>query len=206
MGIVTAERVHRFLSEPNWSEKQWQECADLCDEYEDELVGALHDSPITPVPWHEIATVLDTGLLATTYPVYSVTSFQGAAVDDTHPLPAPWVLQRHRVRAQLPSGGTLVAPNVLSLDAFSFGVAPRIQGMGAVEIDYMAGWGPEKALYKAIRRKVAAVMVNRHDQTIVLDDSGAPTGRQIPGKDETWTDAELAPLGVFRNPRGLVGR
>lgn len=204
MAIVNAARVNRYLSEPFWNEAQWAEAEQLCVEREDDLAAQLV-APITPIPWSETAAVLDTGLVATTYPVMSVTEFLGELVDEDHPLPTGWTLSAHRVRT---TGSIMSLPyEVYSLlYPGGYGAPGRIQGGGQVSIGYQAGWGPVPTLVNAIVRKVAAIMKNRHDDTLVTDDAGSATGRQTPTVREEWTDVDLKPLGIFRNPRGLAWR
>jgi hypothetical protein len=207
MAIVDAQRVNRYLSEPFWTESQWAEAETLCVEKEDELAARLV-TPITPVPYEETATVLDSGLVATTYPVVTVTSFLGEPVDDTHPLPQGWGLINGRVRLR-PADAVIPVLGTLGMTSFwqvSLGAASRIQGNSAVNIGYQAGWGAVPALVNAILRKVAAIMKNRHDDTLLTDDAGSATGKQTPTVVEEWTDAELMTLSIFRNPRGLAWR
>lgn len=205
MSIVDAQRVNSYLSDPYWTENQWLEAAKLCEEKEDELASRLV-CPITPTPYSESATVLDSGLVATTYPVASVISFLGEPVDEDHPLPEGWALTQHRVRATATS--TPLSVGLLSSTAFwqVSGSAPRVQGGGQVAIEYRAGWGEVPALVNTILRKVAAIMKNRHDDTLVTDDAGSATGKQVPTVVEEWTDNEIATLGIFRNPRGMAWR
>lgn len=205
MGVVNAQRVNEYLSQPFWNESQWAEAERLCVEREDDLAGRLV-SPISPIPYSESATVLDTGLVATTYPVFSVTEFLGLPVDEDNPMPVGWVLRQHRVRAQPGLSVPALGSAWGALWPVTGGAAPRIQGSGQVAIVYEAGWGPVPALVNAIVRKVAGVMKNRHDDTIVTDDAGSASGRQTPTAPEEWTDNELAGLGVYRNPRGMAWR
>lgn len=204
MAFVTAQRVNDYLSSPFWTDGQWEEAERLCVEREDDLAGRL-SSPIEPIGWSEIAPVLDTGLVATIYPVVAVTEFLGEPVDEDHPLPTGWRLVGHRVRADIDS---VVTSWSLSgtLSVGLFGAASRIQGAGQVSIAYRAGWGEVPTLVNAVLRKVAAIMKNRHDDTLVTDDAGSASGRQTPTVVEEWTEGELAGLGTFRNPRGLAWR
>lgn len=206
MAVVDAQRVNRYLSEPFWTESQWAEAETLCVEKEDELAARLI-TPITPIAFEETAAVLDSGLVATTYPVVTVTAFDGQPVDDTHPLPTGWVLVNNRVRA---TTGSTVIPTITQVGMTTFwtvlGAASRIQGGGQVNIAYRAGWGPVPALVNGIVRKVAAIMKNRHDDTLVTDDAGSATGKQSPTVVEEWTDREISTFGIFRNPRGMAWR
>jgi hypothetical protein len=207
MAVVDAQRVNRYLSEPFWTESQWAEAEALCVEKEDELAARLI-TPITPITFEEVATVLDSGLVATTYPVVAVTTFLGEPVDEDHPLPEGWALINSRVRLR-PANAVLPVLGALGMTSFwqvSFGAASRIQGGGQVNIAYQAGWGAVPALVNAILRKVAAIMKNRHDDTLITDDAGSATGKQTPTVVEEWTDTELMTLGIFRNPRGMAWR
>lgn len=205
MAIVTAQRINDYLSNPEWSETQWAEAARLCVEREDDLAERL-STPIEPIEWSETAAVTDTGLVATTYPVFAVTEFLGAPVDDDHPLPTGWSLRRHRVRMDTEASPLPMWSSYGTLWPRPSGVASRIQGSGEVSIAYRAGWGDVPALANAVVKKVSAIMKNRHDDTLVTDDAGSASGRQVPTVVEEWTDDELAGLGTFRNPRGLAWR
>lgn len=206
MSIVTAERVNNYLSSPFWTEEQWDEAATLCTEREDDLAVRLGSRPIDSTDYSETAAVLDTGLVATTYPVLVVTEFEGATIDEDHPLPSGWTLVGHRVRADQNATIPLTWSSYGTLWPRPSGAASRIQGAGQVTIAYQAGWGEVPALVNAVLRKVAAIMKNRHDDTLVTDDAGSASGRQVPTVVEAWTDDELAGLGAFRNPRGLAWR
>lgn len=209
MAVVDAQRVNDYLSSPEWNDTQWAECERLCVEREDDLAARLV-CPIAPIPYAETATVLDTGLVATTYPVFAVTEFLGNPVDDDHPLPDGWALIRNRVRTMDAfAAGALLSFGLstsLGLSTSASGPSARIQGSQSVAIAYEAGWGPAPALVGAIVRKVSAIMKNRHDDTLITDDAGSASGRQVATVREEWTDNEIVGLGVFRNPRGLAWR
>lgn len=207
MAIVTAQRVNSYLSSPFWSEDQWTEAEKLCVEREDDLlIAQLSSRPVDTEDYRETAAVLDTGLVATTYPVLAVTEFLGSPVDDDHPLPDGWALVGHRVRMDPNAASPVTWSSYGTLWPRPSGAASRIQGSGEVSIAYRAGWGEVPALVNAVLRKVAAIMKDRHDDTLVTDDAGSASGRQTPTLTEEWTDAELAGLGAFRNPRGLAWR
>jgi hypothetical protein len=196
MGIVTATRLNRFLSSPTWTESLTDEAAQLCDEVESTLGDRLA-TYITPVPFTEQVAVLQTGLVATRHPVASVNTINGVTV--TGVLPAPWRIQEGRLRwtdtGNFPPLGN---PEFSLLGGWSpLGVAPRVQGIGSVALNYMAGWGDLDTLRLAILRKLGVIWLNRHDDTIMARNMDSQSPPPLPS--EEWTDAELAPLGVFRN-------
>lgn len=195
MGIVTAERVNRHLSSPAWTSAQFAEAEDLCEEIEATLADQLN-TPITPKPYSETAAILDSGLVATAYPVASVSVLNGQTIAEGDPLPAGWVLVDHRIRQQPPNPLTLT---VSTLALFPSGVAARAQGFGAVGVSYQAGYGNEPTLRITILEKVAAIMLNRHDDTVIARGLDASAPAAVPGSAGNWTEQELAPLGRFRN-------
>jgi hypothetical protein len=190
MGIVDAERLNRHLSSPNWTDEQWSEAAQLCDEVESELADLLN-THITPVPLTETVAVLDSGLVATSYPVAAVTEL-GATPIVGGVLPDGWVLREHRLYQETQQPG---APLLSLLDP-AVGWAARVAGRAAVRVSYQAGWGDEPTLRKAILKKTGAIMQNRHDDTVTVRDL---TASQPPPLVEEWTTAELTPLGIYRN-------
>lgn len=201
MAIVDATRLNSFLSSPQWSLEQYEEASELLEEYEEQL-GDLLMTKITPVPWVEDAAVLLSGTLATAHPVASVTSLDGVAVDDTHPLGPAWFHApppESRLRWVDPSNFPPTGPPQFSLMTgwSPIGRVPRVAGIGSVRISYMAGWGDVRALRIALLRKVGVVFLNRHDDSVQvrnLDSSEPP-----PLPTEEWTDEELRPLDVYRN-------
>lgn len=195
MGIVTAERVNRYLSSPAWTGAQFAEAEDLCEEFEAKLADQLN-TPITPKPYSEIATILDSGLVATAYPVAAVSALNGQAIADGDPLPAGWVLVDHRIRQKPLNPLTLT---VSTLAFFPSGVAARTQGFGAVDVSYLAGYGDEPTLRTVIVEKVGAIMLNRHDDTVIARGLDASAPAPVAGSAGNWTEQELAPLGRFRN-------
>lgn len=200
--MVNGERLRRFMSEPSWTAAQ-KEVADLtCAAVETSLEGALFGTYITPRPYAETARIIaDGGIVDTAYPVYRVTALDGAAVPqpaegEPAVLPADYELRGHRLHhlpatdaagLALASGWPFIAP------------APRPAGQlyaGAVRISYLAGWGPEDGLVLAILRKAQTLMGNRHSDTVTVRGLSASAPPKL--SPETWTDAELKPLGRYR--------
>lgn len=194
MAIVDAERVNRYLSFPQWSPAQWAECADLCAEREAELASLLGGTRITPTPHSETAVILGSGLVATTYPVYSVSSLDGTSIPSGQPLPTGWRVVNHWLYRDAPSYAigsytSFPAPNLVN----------RIENVGVTTVTYMAGWGDDPVLRDQIVKKVAAVMLNRHDDAVGVTDDGQliqPT-RSLP---QEWTMDEInTTMGIYRN-------
>lgn len=200
MAIVDAARLNRFLSSPNWTEEQAREAEDILDEWEAQLGDQLA-TYITPVPWSESAPVLPSGLVATRHPIASVTSVDGVAVDEAHPLPGTWFLPPApdaRLRWKDPSGFPPPAPSFSLMTGWSpIGIPPHVNSIGSITIDYLAGWGNLPALRAALLSKAGVVFLNRHDDSVQvrnLDSSEPP-----PLPTESWTDADLKPLQIYRN-------
>jgi hypothetical protein len=194
MALVTAARLNRYMNSPAWSSDQEDEAAEICKQVEDRLSARLN-TPLTPIPFSERVAILATGLVATKYPVFSVSAIDGVAIGEDDPLPTGWTIQDNRLRATATS-----APSAFTLGSLlvpSLGMTNRVDGVGAVSVDYLAGWGPKKALIDAILNKGKAVMTNRHDDTVIARelDATAP-----PPEDEDWTDDEInKTLGIYRN-------
>jgi hypothetical protein len=201
MAIVDSTRLNRFLSSPKWRDDQFEEADDLLDELEQQLGDQLA-TYVTPVPYAETCTVLQSGLLATRHPVHSVTTLNGVPVDNTHPLPASWTLlpvPESRLRwIDLGNFPPLTLPQFNLMTGWSpVGTVPRVDGIGAVAINYLAGWGNLPALRKALLTKAGIVFLNRHDDSVIARNLDSQEPPPLP--TENWTTAELAPLGVYRN-------
>jgi hypothetical protein len=193
MGIVGAQRLNDYLSNPAWSSGQWAEAERVCQQKEARLSSLLGGVPLDPVSYAETVAVLDSGLVATRYPLTRVDSLNDVAVDDTHPLPDGWVIQNNRLRAVTADVGLVSAVGLLTP---SFGLDRRVQGSGAVKVSYQAGWGPAPALVDTILTKASAVFLNRHDDTVVVRDLDATAPPKL---KEDWTTEEInRDLGVYR--------
>lgn len=193
MPLVTAARLNAYMNNPTWSEDQREEAGRICEQREARL-SALLNTPLTPVPRVETVAVLQSGLVATTYPVAAVTKLNGTVIPDGDPLPAGWFIQDNRLRATDAS-----IPPSLTLGSLmpSIGVFNRVDGIGSATVEYLAGWGAQAALVDSILEKAKAVMTNRHDDTIIIRnlDAEAPAP-----EEEDWTTEEIAQdLGVYRN-------
>ena len=200
MTIVDSARLNRFLSSPAWRDNQYEEADELLEEMEQELGNAL-GTFITPVRYTETVTVLQTGLLATAHPVSVVNSLDGVTVT-ANALPASWMLlppPESRLRWTDPGTFPPMTPPIFDLMTgwSPIGKVPRVAGVGAMAIDYLAGWGNQPALRKALLVKAGIVFQNRHDDTVIARNLDAQQPPPLP--TETWTAAELAPLQVYRN-------
>lgn len=200
MAIVDSARLNRFLSSPTWRDSQYEEADELLDEMEQELGNTL-GTFITPVPYAETVAVLQSGLLATAHPVSVVNSLDGVAVTN-NVLPSSWTLlppPESRLRWTDPGSFPPMTPPTFDLMTgwSPVGKVPRVGGIGAVNISYLAGWGNQPAIRKALLTKVGIVFQNRHDDTVIARNLDAQQPPPLP--TESWTPAELAPLQVYRN-------
>ena len=196
MPIVTVEQVRDHLSRPAWTDSQTRACQQLINARQKRLEGWLR-VPIDPVETTETVPVtLDTGLVSTTYPVHTLLDVAGLVATDGMP-PAPYEL-RYGVWLYDPTYDT----GQLGYTSRPFspltGAAPP-----RVAVHYMAGWGAVDDLMGAIIDNVGAVMLNRHDDTVVARNLDA---EKPPALAETWTDAELAMLRARRRPVGARSR
>lgn len=209
MAIVNADDLNDFMSNPEWTEEQKREADRTCRRVESSLAAALGGAPIDPIPWTETANILEKGLVATRYPVFSVQKIGDTVIAADDPLPEPYVLQGHwlRLKPSALPGGLLPAPRVTSsnldglagLAGFGSGTVmmpPRSPIISEVDIEYMAGWGPEGALELAILLKTEAIFGNRNSDTVKM--SGTDTDKPPPKPKERWTDEELKTLEVYR--------
>jgi hypothetical protein len=212
VAILSGEDLRAFMSDPEWTDAQLREADRLMARVESTLASAL-GSPIDPVPWTETARVLESGLVATRYPVASVQRLGDVEVADGAALPAPYVLQGHWVRvpdgqsaALSPLGGSYPLVSSSSTDMFAglggygeVGMAGRVRGYGSVFIAYMAGWGALGALELGLLRKGEAIFGNRNADSVATNrnlDVDKPPAKA----KETWTDEEIEnELGIFRN-------
>lgn len=193
MPVVTTEQVRDHLSRPPWSDSQRAACEQLIASRQARLEDWFR-VPIDPVERTETVPIYaESGLIATTYPIHTLLEVDGVAAVDGMP-PAPYEL-RDRVWLYDPTydtGTWATTSRPFSLTAPMFG-RPR------VAVHYLAGWGATSDIVGAIIDKVAAVMLNRHDDTVVARNLDAEKPTEI---KEDWTDAELA---MLRARRRLVG-
>jgi hypothetical protein len=197
--IVTAAQLQHFMSDPKWTETQTLAAAATLAGVEGSLEDRLYGAYISLRPARtETAIVLASGTVDTRQPVNSVTSLNGVAVDDTHPLDAAaWSIYDGRLHslaqaAVIPSGpvGTLWP----GWNGWGSGGSTRTAG--TVTLAYIPGWGDVPALRLAILRKAAAIMDNRHDDSILARNTDAQ--KPPPLVPETFTDDEMAQLGTYR--------
>jgi len=204
MSVVSRERLKAFMSSPGWSAQQDETAELVCAAVEESLEAALFGTFITPRPWVETAPVLaGTGLVDTTYPVFTVTRLDGGPLlTPADPPPGEYRLLRHRLYRtpvgadpQTPAAGWPFVP--------SGEHSARQMYTGTVRVEYEAGWGPDNALILAILRKAQTLMGNRHDDTVTVRGLTASSPTKLAPED--WTEAELKPLGRYRR-LGVGGR
>lgn len=198
MTILTPEQLNGFMNSPRWTSEQERAIGYIIAGVEGNLEGSLSGAYITPRQMFEVAPILPSGLLATRQPVAVAQVVDGVTVDDEHPLALPWVLTEHRLRRT----DVLSAPsNLLTLpsstSAWGQGNIPRVENIGQATVQYLGGWNDEPALVLAMLNKCAAIVRNRYDDTIAINGTD---NENVPRRErETWSDDELAPLGVYRN-------
>lgn len=198
--IVDAERLNRFMNEPEWRASQYEEASDVLLTLENTLARALN-THITPVPWSETVTVLDSGLVNTSWHVHSVSNLDGTVIADGDALPSGWEVRNHWLR-RLPSvpNSSAYSPPGLTLGAlggYGSDLSGRAEGRGRVYVSYMAGLGPLPELRGLILKKAKAFMQNRFDENRTaraLDTDDLPEEGE-----EEFTESELAALGNLRN-------
>lgn len=191
--IVTAGRLNRFMSSPQWTDEQWEDAVETIEGVESTLAGKLN-SPIKPVPYGETVTILRSGQVNTTYPVSEVTAINGTVIVDGV-LPDGWTLRDHRLyTTETPS--YLGQPFTLSTFP-ALGEVGRVDGIGSVTVAYQAGWGNVPALRLAILKKARTLFTNNHDDSVTVRDLDA--NQPPPLSSEEWSDAELKDLEIFRN-------
>lgn len=207
--MVTGERLNSFLSEPEWTPDQEAEADLLCAEIEDSLAAALYHTKITPEPFTERAPVLGSGLVALRYPCHQIIRIEGVPPipPEGVPLPDPYRLFEHRLWRGIPGTGWR-QPVLGSCDGSGFYATGSLLGGGGggaggggdIEVSYMAGWGPQPALVKAILQKAKTIFLNNHDDT--MSTRGTDAQAPPPIAPEIWSEEELAALGVFRRLSG----
>lgn len=198
MGVVTAKRLNDFMSSPEWTVPQQNAVQDVLDGLEGTLESLLFGAWITPRPTAEVAPILRSGLVAARQPVHAVTRIDGVAVDEDHPLAAPWTLVRHRLHnATAGVSAPALSPFTLS-DPLPWGSARSRDSspIGRVTLEYLGGWGDEPAIALAILRKARNWARNWLEDTVRIRDADS---EQAPPLAEEWTETELDALSVYRN-------
>lgn len=190
--IIDVPRLNRYMSEPQWTQEQERAVADVIEGVTDELRGALN-APIVPVPHTETVGILGSGQVDTTYPVHRVLTLNGQDIAEGEALPGGWELSNHRLRHTGALGGSGLLTVPFTVDA---ALPRRVDSVGSVSVSYLAGWGNVPAIRKAILDKCAAIVANRHDDTITTRDLDSDEPSPL---NEKWTEADLTPLERFRN-------
>lgn len=194
MAVVSAEQVRQHLSSPPWSSDQERAVAANSAQREAELAAWLR-MPITPMRRAETVPVLDSGLIATSAPIYRLYAINGVDVVGGAP-PEGYTWRDTNAGtghylAQPALTDDPATPNGYSTRPFSplYGVRPH------VTVDYDAGWGPDPALTGAIMERVSAYAVNFHDDTVTARalDAEAPAPQR-----EHWIDDDFVALRAYR--------
>jgi hypothetical protein len=188
---VDAARLRRFLGNPVWDDDQTLEAQDVIESVEEGLGNRLN-TKITPVPASETAPILASGLVMTTFHVASVTALNGVDIVGGA-LPDGWTLDDHWLRTANPATGAFLTYSAFRLSDW---MSSRVDSVGTVAVEYMAGLGSVPPVRLAILKKAGVIMINRHDDTVVVRDLNAGEPRSLPPED--WTASELADLSRFR--------
>lgn len=195
MDIVTVRDVNDHLSSPPWGPAQERACQELIDKRTAEL-RRWFGVPIDPVQITETVRVRRSGIVDTSLPVYQVIELAGVPVTDGLAgcaLPAPYYwLDEHWITSPK-------APPVAGYSTRPFDPVYGDCGLVTVALTYRGGWGPCSDITGAIITKVAATMMNRHDDTVTTRALDEKTPPQL--KDE-WTDADYKALRSRKRPVG----
>jgi hypothetical protein len=195
--VVTVDQVNDHLSSPRWSEDQERACKVLIAQRQKGL-ERWFGVPIDPVDRTETVTVLDSGLLATSWPVFRVyaidtVTLAGPGALLWEPLPSPYTWRDE---------GWITAPDPRISAGYTtrpYSITEAACPLARVSLRYAGGWGPQPDIVGALIEKVGNVMANRHEDTVTarqLDEHAPP-----PLKEE-WTDKELMMLRSRRRVRG----
>jgi hypothetical protein len=190
MPLITAKRLNRYLSNPSWTEDQWEEAAEIPEEVEGELEAALNAPISAGPPVTEYGALLESGVLALSRPVAGVDTLDGTTI----------------VADALPTGWSLHDDGCLHFADVAVGlpVVLGTRGYGGVHhaftartvaLTYRPGWGDKPALRSAILRKSANRFLNRHDDTVTARNL---TAEAPPPLTENWTKGDLDKLSVYR--------
>lgn len=198
MPIITVDQVRAHLSSPDWSGEQREAVAANIALREGELTAWLR-VPITPKRRTETVPVLDSGLIATTAPVYRLLAVNGVEVTGDDP-PAGYEWRDTNAGTghylALPALATVTcgySEAGYSSRPFDVLYGPRPY----VTVDYDGGWGADPVLAGAIRERVSAYALNFHDDTVVARalDAEAP-----PRQREEWIESDFVALRAYRRP------
>jgi hypothetical protein len=187
VSIVSVPELHKYMSEPEWSDAQEQAAQSVLNGLEGELEDRLFGAPISlREPVTEIAFVTArSGIVMTEYPVGAVSAIGDVVIGEGDPLPTGYALRDGRVRVAPSPAPSYLAPY------------PGDRGLASVTLTYSPGWGKAPALVQAIKEKAATVMTWYHDDTMVARATDGQKLPQLPPR--TWTDDEVKSLDTFRN-------
>jgi hypothetical protein len=169
---------------------------DVLDGLESQLESSLYGTYITPRTLIEVAPILSTGQVATRQVVHSVSSIAGTVLEGDDPLPTGWILNTGEHRLYWTATAPLFLPPVSILLPAPSAVV-HVRAIGSVPLIYQGGYGADPGLVLAIMKKASKIMINYHDDSIVM--RGTDSSKPLPLAGEDWTDDELKPLGTYRN-------
>lgn len=194
MSIVTVEQLIKKLSSIVWNDEQEQIAQIVLDGVEEALEDRLYGAPISPrFSRAELAPILDSGQVATRYPVYSVSALDGTDItlDIEHPQADWWTLEKGvlwRSSAEAPLTQTY---------PYGGGRVPHTRNTGAVLVTYRPGWGNRPALALAILNKAADIMGETQDDSLKVRNTDGTKLPPLPPME--WSDKEIASLDTYRN-------
>lgn len=192
--IVSAEQLRIRAGGRDWNPEQFEDATRILVEAEGDISAALGGPPISPLAARvEAATILCDGLVCPRWPVHTVTSINGTAVDDAHPLDEGWLLEDgylSRVGIAEPIGIiTTPGPGGWRIGA-DYGYAA-----GTIQLGYRPGWGDVPAIRSMLTKIALARVLNTHDDTMIARDLQAEAP---PPMREPTTEDIRAKLGRWR--------
>lgn len=193
MPLYDAVRLHRFMSEPQWTAAQWQEAERIARSTVHDLGSALNDAIIEPTEFDELVAVGRDGRIYTTAPVAELIAVAGQ-VTPGGVVPDGYTLRRRYLYRR--ASGALPFPG-LGSRWYDQRPAPLVD---QVAVHYVGGWTDEPALREAILTKAAIRMGRRHADTMNV--TGLSAQPSNPVQPSHFTADELAPLGPYRRLAG----
>lgn len=180
--IVTAEQLRIRAGGRDWTPEQTEDATRILVEAEGEIADLL-GAPISPLAARvETAPILGDGLVCPRWPVHTVTSINGAVVDEEHPLDPVWLLEE----GYLASIGIAEPIGIINTTGDWRIGADYAYAAGTVQLGYRPGWGDIPAIRSMLTKVALARVLNVHDDTMVARDlqAEAPPPVREPTPDE----------------------